>query len=100
MSGIFGIVRRDGAPIGAPTLSAMAEAMADRGRVRVWSEGCAALGQARTVSTPESRFEALPSHEQSAGFAITAAGRLDNREELLAQLAPRDRKGADGDLLL
>jgi asparagine synthase (glutamine-hydrolysing) len=85
----------------------MCEAMADWGRDGFgrWSEGGAALGQARAWSTPEPGFEALPFHDQTAGFAFTAAGRLDNREALLAELAQRDRPAArrtwsDGDLLL
>jgi asparagine synthase (glutamine-hydrolysing) len=103
MSGIFGIVRRDGAPVDA-AMAVMREAMADwgRGGFGEWSEGCAALAQARSLSMPESRFETLASYDQAAGFAFTAAGRVDNREALVVDLSLGDRAGAlgDGDLVL
>ncbi len=107
MSGIFGIVRRDGAPVGLSPLENMRQAMANWGRdgFGEWSDGCAALGQARTWSTPESRSEALPLHDQTAGWVLSAAARLDNREGLLAEVACRDGTGrhealSDDDLLL
>jgi asparagine synthase (glutamine-hydrolysing) len=87
MSGIFGVIRRDGAPLG-DALATMRTAMPRWGPdgFGEWSDGSAGLGQARLVSTPESRFEDLPAWDGAAGFAFTAAGRLDNRTALIAEL--------------
>jgi asparagine synthase (glutamine-hydrolysing) len=87
VSGIFGLVRRDGAPVG-DALSTMRAAMPQWGPdgFGEWSDDDAGLGQARTFSMPESHAEALPAHDPIAGFAFTAAGRLDNRDALIAEL--------------
>lgn len=87
MSGIFGLVRRNGAPVG-DALSTMRAAMPRWGPdgFGEWSDDDAGLGQARTFSMPESQAEALPIHDAIAGFAFTAAGRLDNRAALIAEL--------------
>ncbi len=87
MSGIFGLVRRDGAPV-ADALATMRAAMPRWGPdgFGEWCERDAALGQARLIATPESRFEDLPAWDGVAGFAFTAAGRLDNRAALVAEL--------------
>ncbi len=57
----------------------------------------AGLGQARLFSFPESRFEDLPVVDDEAGFAFTAAGRLDNRDALVAELRLPDRGHGIGD---
>jgi asparagine synthase (glutamine-hydrolysing) len=106
MSGIFGVFRRDGAPVHG-TLASMRSAMPEWGRdgFGEWSDGCAALGQARTSSTPECRFERLPLHDSAAGFVFTAAGRLDNREALISELGLREPASAaqglgDGEVMM
>ncbi len=54
MSGIFGVIQFDGAPV-APHLSAMQSAMAHWGPdgVRTATQGSAAFGHCHLVSTPE-----------------------------------------------
>ncbi|MBI5715337.1 MAG: asparagine synthetase B [Chloroflexi bacterium] len=114
MSGLFGIFHRDGSPVASATLQTMRQAMAHWGRdgSDIWLDGCAGLGQARTFSTPEAQYEHLPRFDSSRGITFTAAGRVDNRDELLANsrwqiadsqmpLAIRHQPSAipDGDLL-
>ena len=62
MSGIFGIIHRDGRPVDAARLDRMRDAMAHRGPdgSHIWSEGNAGLGQLMLHTTPESLGEALP----------------------------------------
>jgi asparagine synthetase B (glutamine-hydrolysing) len=88
MTGICGIVRRDGAPVSEGELAVMCHAMGDWGPdgFGTWVGGCAALAQGRwSARTPESGCESLPRYDVQSGVAITAAGRLDNRAELLAE---------------
>ncbi len=98
MSGIFGLVRRDGAPV-RDALATMRAAMPRWGPdgFGEWSDGGAALGQARRFSLPESGFEHLPIADDEAGFAFTAAGRLDNRDALVAEMGLPDRGRGVGD---
>jgi len=52
-----------------------------------WHNGPTGLGQLRTFTTPEAPFENLPRFQD--GIAFTAAGRVDNRDELIADLRLR-----------
>ncbi|HEX8083896.1 MAG TPA: asparagine synthase-related protein [Solirubrobacteraceae bacterium] len=87
MSAIFGLVRLDGRDVTAGELEAMRRPMAywgpDGGGT--WRDGGAGLGQLVARATPEDEHErgpvALP-----AGTVVTPAGRLDNRDELCAEL--------------
>ena len=89
MSAIYGVVSRDGADVGRGCLGVMAGALGDFGRdgFGEWAEGGAGLGQARRFTTPEGRLEAMPVVDRLGGFAFTAAARLDNRDELIRELA-------------
>jgi len=49
-----------------------------------WTDGSVGLGHQLLSTTPESRHESLP--DATDGFAVTADARLDNRDELLAEL--------------
>lgn len=49
-----------------------------------WTDGSAGLGHQLLCTTPESRHESLP--DATDGLVVTADARLDNREELLAEL--------------
>jgi asparagine synthase (glutamine-hydrolysing) len=84
MSGIFGIVRRDGAALEPSVLGIMRRSMANWGPDgdATWRDGPAGLGQARLFSTPQARLERLPYFDKSNNIALTAAARIDNREEL------------------
>lgn len=104
MSGIFGIFRRDGHPAALSTMVAMRRAMASWGPDGgdMWLDGCAGLGQVRLHSTPEARYERLPYVDTAGGFVFTAAARLDNRDELLADVGCSAEDAtviSDGDLL-
>ena len=105
MSGIFGVaVRRDGGLDVRPVLATIRGDLDGWARdgFGEWSDGSAALGLARTYSTPESRLESFPAEHPDAGFAFTAAARLDNREELARELGLGGRLDqlGDGELLM
>jgi asparagine synthase (glutamine-hydrolysing) len=105
LTGICGIVRRDGAPVVEDELVALCDAMEGWGPdgFGMWVGGSAALAQGRcSARTSESGRESLPRYDAESGVAITATGRLDNRAELLAALDVRRAPGGvvpDGDLL-
>ncbi|MBI5301188.1 MAG: asparagine synthetase B [Chloroflexi bacterium] len=88
MSGIFGIIYRDGAPVAAHTLETMRDAMAHWGRDGggMWRDGCAGLGQLLFISTPEAKSEQLPRVDLATGIVFTAAARVDNRDEIISDL--------------
>lgn len=89
MSGIFGIVGRDAAPVPAAELARMRDAMAAWGgdRAGAWHEGAVGLGHVLRGDTPESFPEQQPATLPEAPFLrITADARLENREELLGAL--------------
>ncbi|HEX9022753.1 MAG TPA: asparagine synthase-related protein [Geobacteraceae bacterium] len=102
MSGIFGIFNRDGSPVAGSTLATMRHAMAQWGPdgCDILLDGPAGLGQARLCSTPEARREKMPIKQE--GILFAAAGRVDNREELIGQLAIRGQPALipDSDVIL
>lgn len=97
MSAIYGLVRLDGGPVGARELAAMAGPMAywgpDGGGT--WSEGSGGLGQLVLATTPEAAHERGPVEVLGGEAVVTAAARLDNREDLCHELR-LDRDTADG----
>lgn len=104
MSGIFGLFRRDGAPVLASEMQTMREAMShwgsDGGGVMI--RGAVGFGQLLFASTPESAYEILP-HEKIPGIVFTAAARVDNRADLirdcptqLAELSSRSPRRESG----
>ncbi len=104
MSGIFGVLQRDNAPVASGMFEAMRRAMTGWGPDGgdFWLGGCCGLGQARQHSTPEAYGERLPYVDAAGGSVFTATARLDNRQELLDSLGigPADAKTvADGELL-
>ncbi len=83
MSGIFGILRFDGAAVTERELERLADAMAYRGPdgrdyVRA---GAAGLGHCLMRVTKEDRFEAQPLIDSRSGLVLVGDCRLDNREE-------------------
>lgn len=100
LSGIFGIVRRDGAPLDPQLLGKLRACMTgwDRDGCGLWSDDNAGLGQARTFATPEDSFEHQPVLD-SAGFAFTSEARLDNAAALKTEL-DLPRNACDGDVAL
>ena len=92
MSAIAGLYRRDGRPVRPADLEPMVESLAHRGpdAKGVWSKGSVGLGHRMLRTTPESCHERLPLTNQAGDLAITADARIDNRDELIAEL------GVDG----
>lgn len=88
MNGIFGLFRRDGAPIAPADWQKMRESMAHwRPEVSTrWLEDCAGLGLARFSRIPEASQDHSPAMGTTNGQAFIAAGRVDNRAELIARL--------------
>ncbi len=104
MSGIFGLLHRDGRPMAPERLAPMREAMAYWGPdgSRVVCEGEAGLGQLLLHNTPESLHERLPA-QTADGLLFTAGARLDNRDALCDALEiPTGERAAlpDGALIL
>ena len=87
MSGIFGIIHLDDSPSQEQELHAMRSAMQEWGPDRngTWHKGAAGLGSLTLFNTPEAVHEQLPL-ESPQGFVLTAEARLDNRDELFAEL--------------
>ncbi|MDD2856974.1 MAG: asparagine synthase-related protein [Desulfuromonadaceae bacterium] len=92
MSGIYGIVRFDGAPVLPETLGAMREAMAYYGPDGggQWQEGSVGLGHLLLRVTPEDSYEVQP--VKKGNVTLVTYARLDNRDELLRSFdyAPAD----------
>jgi len=85
MGGIFGLVSRDGAPVAAPRLEILKAGMPGRGHSELWSSGCIVLGQTVSSAVPEAQ-RAFPPPAAERVICV-AAGRVDNLEELSAQLS-------------
>ena len=100
MSGICGIWRLDGAaPAG---IGAMVAHLHRRGpeAQRIRREGALAFGHTLLGTTPEAALEAQPLIHAATGCLLTADLRLDNREDLIAALAPGRAGIGDGELVL
>jgi asparagine synthase (glutamine-hydrolysing) len=89
MSAITGLVHLDGRVVNADDLEKMQRTLVHRGpdRSDVWLSGRVGLGHRLLATTPEAHRELLPVEWPAAGLCITADARLDNRQELLSQLA-------------
>jgi asparagine synthase (glutamine-hydrolysing) len=109
MTGIVGVVHRDGSAVPEGRVRRMAEATragaADRRGW--WAEGPVGLGGAAFHTTPEAPAEGLP--VRAGPFALAADVRLDNRVDLLTRLGSvldglglrrTGRPVSDADLLL
>ncbi|HVY92675.1 MAG TPA: asparagine synthase-related protein, partial [Bryobacteraceae bacterium] len=89
MSGIYGMVRLDGAPVTRAMLEPVAAAMAGWGPDGhgQWCSENAGLGFLSLRITPESLHERLPMSLRAAPHLfITADARIDNRDELFNAL--------------
>ncbi|NND03355.1 MAG: hypothetical protein HKN91_11265 [Acidimicrobiia bacterium] len=104
MSAIFGIVNLDGSPVPSAHLEAMKHAMASWGPdgATTWSEGPVGLGQLLMYNTPESLNESLPLSNAGGDVVLTAAARIDNRQDLFRQLdlPPSERVGLPDSALI
>jgi asparagine synthase (glutamine-hydrolysing) len=105
MSGIAGIVRFDGAPVEPGLIESMTAAMSHRGPdgIAHWSKGSVALGHCMLRTTPESLEETQPLANEDQTLILVMDGRVDNWEELRADLIKRGavlRTRADAELVL
>jgi asparagine synthase (glutamine-hydrolysing) len=69
----------------------------------VWIDGSIGLAHARTCTTPESIHEVQPLRDERAGLALVLDGRVDNREDLIAQLTSKGyrlRDDTDAEIVL
>lgn len=87
MSGITGLLNRDGRPIDPDLLQQMTDLMAPQGpdRQRIWRDGQVGFGHALLRTTWESEPERQP-HSLDGQIWITGDIRLDRRDELLDRL--------------
>lgn len=102
MSAIAGIVHFTGEPARTTAVEAMTAAMASRGPhgISHLAVGAAALGQCMLRTTPESLEETQPLANEDRSVVLVMDGRVDNFDELRAELrgrgaAIRDRSDAE-----
>ncbi|MBU1741409.1 MAG: asparagine synthetase B, partial [Proteobacteria bacterium] len=103
MSAIFGVFHLDGRPAAPEALGVMAGAMDHWGPdgSGSWRDGPVGLGHLMLHNTPESLSEPLPFQDPGSGLTITAAARIDNREELLEAIGlPHSERAAMPDSLI
>lgn len=88
MSGLAVVYRLDGRPVAHEELARMAQAVAHRGPdgAGEWCEGPIGMAHRLLIVTPESREERQPLAGPQDRCRLVWDGRLDNREELLAEL--------------
>ncbi len=105
MSGIAGVVHRDGRPFDPPILERMTHAIAHRGSdgITHWINGFVALGHLKLSTTPEAPGERQPLASPDSHLHLVLDGRIDNRSQLKSELdqnafPPRDP--GDAELLL
>lgn len=89
MSGIVAIFYPDNRPVPERLLSKALDTLVHRGRDGrgIWIGGNIALGHRMRWTTPESQNEKLPFQTPDGRLVITCDARIDNREDLLAQLS-------------
>lgn len=105
MSGIAVIYNLGGRPVEHSLLASMIGAIPYRGPdgIGVWIDGSIGLAHARTCTTPQSLHEAQPIRDDQAGLALVMDGRIDNREDLTAQLTSKGyrlRDDTDAEIVL
>ncbi|MBI5425709.1 MAG: hypothetical protein HZA32_16655 [Opitutae bacterium] len=90
MSAICGLFQRDGAPVDAGAVRRMVDVLAHWGpdATGAWHGGPTGVGHAALWVTPEAVGEACPFVDPETGSVVTADVRIDNRDELLPELAP------------
>jgi asparagine synthase (glutamine-hydrolysing) len=105
MSGIVGIVHRDGAPADRGLTEALTRFLSCVGpdARNTWSLESIALGHSLLATTRETRNESQPSSLEGK-YWIVADARIDSRAELAAQLTNADRRvrpsATDAELIL
>ena len=99
MSGICGLFNLDGKPVDGAEIAAMTAMLERRGPggTRQWTGGTVGLGHTLLATTPESESESQPFVHAESGCVISADVRLDNRDELISELAPGRSRASIGD---
>lgn len=103
MSGIVGILRRDGGPVERPRLRLLVSSLAIRGTdaQEIWTEGSVGFGCA--LLRTSDRMERQPAILDGR-YGIVSDARIDCRKELWAQLSASgreyDKKASDSELIL
>ena len=89
MSGLFGIVRLDGAAVAEDDLRRPMRALAHLGPDgrEVWRDGPVGLGALSMRLVREDAFDRQPLIDDTRGLALVCDARLDNREALADMLA-------------
>ena len=105
MSGIAVLYQWDGAPADRSTVERMIAVIPYRSvdGFGVWSGGPVAIGHAKLEATPEASAEASPFVDETAGLVLAMDGRVDNRDELTAELNSHGRHvrtGTDAEIVL
>ncbi|HTW23571.1 MAG TPA: asparagine synthase-related protein [Candidatus Baltobacteraceae bacterium] len=105
MSGIVGILQRDGAPVAQPLLRGLAQFLAYRGPDGrdVWADGAVGFGHTLLRTGRASVGERQPASLE-ARYWIVADARLDSHAELEAELDSAERRvpsdAGDAELIL
>jgi asparagine synthase (glutamine-hydrolysing) len=105
MSAIFGVYNLDGKAVASQLLERMSGVLAHRGSddAGVWNDGAVGLGHRMLWTTPESLHEKLPLKSNESAVVVTCDVRLDNRDELIAELSLSSKPAdeiADGEIIL
>lgn len=97
MAGIAGIFGADGRSADVSVLRRMAGAVAFRGPdgISYWNAGPVALAHMQFFTTPESLEERQPLVSPGGEACLVWNGRVDNREELKAELAAAGARAVD-----
>ena len=88
MSGIFGVLYRDGRAVDPADLHRISDRLRHRGPdgAGIWHRGSIGLGHRLLHTTPESLRETWPIVSTSDDIVLVADARIDNREELASML--------------
>ncbi len=89
MSGIAVVFNLDGRPVDLQALSRMMDTLQHRGPddSGLWLDRSIGLGHRMLWTTPESLHEKLPIAHPAQVYVLTADARIDNRADLMAELA-------------
>lgn len=98
MSALTVIYRLDNSLVGEETILRLLAKLSHRGAdgQGIWTAKNVGLGHRLRWNTPESRYERLPLRDAESERVIISDARVDNREELIAQL---DLRGKNAETL-
>lgn len=105
MSGIAVLYQWDGAPADRSTVERMIAVIPQRSvdGFGIWGNGPVAIGHAKLQTTPEASAETSPFVDETSGLVLSMDGRVDNRDELTAELNSHGHRvgtGTDAEIML